>query len=78
MFTIKNGVLTEFDKYGEGSSVEEIQIPDGVKKIGKNAFQFCKNIKTVTMPDSVVEIEASAFSYCSALQTVVLPETVKK
>lgn len=76
MFKIKNGTLVEFDKYGLGSGVEEIQIPDGIVTIGKKAFNFCSNIKKVIIPDSVIEIQDSAFSFCSNLESVILPDSV--
>ncbi|MCM1244057.1 MAG: leucine-rich repeat domain-containing protein [Roseburia sp.] len=51
---------------------EEITVPDGVKKIGRCAFQNTE-IKRAVLPDSVAQIEGSAFSGCKALEEVHLP-----
>jgi len=47
-------------------------IPNGVKKIGRDAFSGRVNITTVIIPDSVTEIDIDAFKGCSSLSTVVI------
>lgn len=51
-------------------------IPDGVKTISNNAFQW-NRIKRVVMPNSLEEIGDLAFNKCSRLRTVVLNEGLK-
>ncbi len=46
---------------------EHVQIPDGVKQIGSEAFKGHKEILDVNIPASVVRINAEAFRNCSSL-----------
>jgi hypothetical protein len=55
------------------AKITEITIPNGVTRIGTNAFSFCRPLATITIPDSVTEIDTDAFMYCSELTTVKLP-----
>ena len=43
-------------------------VPDGVVKIHKQAFDICKNIEKVVLPDSVEEIGEYAFYQCKSLK----------
>jgi hypothetical protein len=49
--------------YGPAHSEESFTVPDGVCRIGENAFFRCENLKTVIIPDSVNEIGYNAFAY---------------
>lgn len=72
-FFIENKILVKYN----GDDVD-IVIPEGIKKIGKNAFLYNTNIKTVVLPDGVEIIGESAFSDCSSLEQINLPTSVKK
>lgn len=50
-------------------------IPDGVKTIAKDAFWYCKILKSVTIPASVTTIDEYAFYSCG-LTTLSIPATV--
>lgn len=61
----------------------DVVIPDGVTKIGSEAFHDCANLESVVFPNSVNMIPADAFSFdprsgmgfpcCQKLKSVVLP-----
>ena len=61
----------------------DVVIPDGVTKIGSEAFHDCANLESVVFPNSVNMIPADAFSFdprsgmafpcCHKLKSVVLP-----
>ena len=72
-FTIKNDTLLDY----KGTEADVV-IPDGVKKIGNNAFEDCKNIKTITLPDSVTSIGECAFAGCTSLISAPIPDGVTK
>ncbi len=50
-----------------------VVIPDGVTKIGKNAFCYSPHIVSVTIPDSVTDIGKCAFYRCKNLESVNFP-----
>ncbi|MCM1244056.1 MAG: leucine-rich repeat domain-containing protein [Roseburia sp.] len=56
---------------------EEVTVPDGVKKIGRGAFQNT-GIKRAVLPDTVEEIGYAAFKDCKDLAEVRLPAALKK
>ena len=57
----------------EGSGIEEVVIPDGVKYIA--SFMGSK-IKKINIPATVTEVRSNAFKDCSALSTVAIPNSV--
>lgn len=50
-------------------------IPDGIAKIGDEAFYYRKSISSVRIPASVIEIGNSAFCNCSSLTEVMFEES---
>ena len=70
-FVIKNGVLTKYT--GPGG---DVAIPEGITKIGWNAFEGCANLTSVTIPAGVTEIGGGAFDGCAKLTSVTIPEGV--
>ena len=69
--TIENSVVTKCHE-----SAVSVVIPEGVTKIGENAFNKCESLKSVMIPESVREIGKCAFHYCEALESVVIPKGV--
>ena len=70
-FDIPPNIVSEIgDNAFEGCEMEEIYIPYGVKKIGKEAFQNCYNLKEVNIPSSVKSIGYDAFFGCDDLEIV--------
>lgn len=85
MYTLKDGVLTIDDGVKEISAedfsfekkdIKSVIIPEGVKKIGDNAFCDCENLTSITIPKGVEEIGDCAFCWCKNLTTVTIPESV--
>lgn len=70
-FEIKGGVLVKY----KGNSAD-VTIPDGVKKIGDEAFYNCSGLKNVVIPNSVSSIGDYAFNYCDELTSVSIPNSV--
>ena len=70
-FVIKSGVLQRYK--GPGG---DVAIPEGVTKIGTNAFSGCANLTSVTIPAGVTVIGGCAFWRCANLTSVTIPAGV--
>lgn len=57
-------------------TVTALTIPDGVTRIGNDAFCYCSELMTVTIPEGVTEIGYSAFGNCTSLASITIPASV--
>ncbi len=71
-FSIENNVCK-----GYLGQAEVVIVPNGVKKIGGQAFAKNLSIKRVILPEGVREIASFAFDGCENLESVELPSTLK-
>lgn len=53
-----------------GLSMQQVEIPDGVTKIGARAFADCDKLSIVIVPDSITSIAEDAFEDCGELYFV--------
>lgn len=74
-FEIQNGVLTKCRMSGVEENVT-VTIPDGVTRIGKDAFGGCDALKSITIPDSVISIGDKVFAGCTTLENITIPNGV--
>ena len=58
------------------TTLTDIVIPKVFSKIGKNAFEECKDLTSILIPDSVTEIGRGAFRKCSDLTNITIPNSV--
>ena len=57
-------------------NITKVTIEEGVTKISRYAFYFCRSITSVSIPESVTSIGKSAFEGCTGLTSIVLPNSV--
>ena len=50
-----------------------IDVPDGIREIGPEAFEGCKTAVSICLPESVDVIGFGAFKWCSGLETISMP-----
>lgn len=67
------GQVTEFGNYclQWTSALRSIVVPDGVTKLGFQAFYACQNMTNISLPttlQNIGDISGLAFEYCSALE----------
>ena len=55
---------------------KDVTLPNGLTKIGDNAFFECSNLTSITIPDTVTTIEKGAFSTCRKLERISIPSSV--
>ena len=70
-FKTSKGVLIEYT-----GRDHNVAIPEGVTKIGKQAFNNCVSLESVAIPEGVTEINDGAFYSCKSLKSVSIPEGV--
>ncbi len=63
-----SGVSKLVDENGEEVTV--LNIPEGIRTIGSNAFNGCGSIETVRLPNSLTTIGDFVFGYCKNLKSV--------
>lgn len=81
-YTVKEGTVSiadgafSFNYVNNCSQIEEVNIPNSLEIIGKNAFASTGLKRTPAMPN-VKKIKDGAFAYCNNLGRAVLPESVE-
>jgi len=75
---IPEGVQSIAWKAFYGRSINSVQFPESLKKIGPYAFAKCESITSVILPDSITQIGICAFSDCSALEQIVLSKGLQQ
>lgn len=69
--------LTAIEEYAfEGSGIEEMVIPETVKKLACS-FTDCKNLKRFVFPKNMETIENRMFDGCEMLSDITLPTNLK-
>ena len=58
------------------ATLTSVFIPDGVTRIGDQAFDGCIGLTKITIPDSLTEIGSYAFSCCIGLMEITIPDGV--
>ena len=74
-FAVKSIGQHAFDGFENtsGANLTSVDIAEGVRVIGKWAFQNCPNLETVKLPESVETIDDAAFACSPKLATINLP-----
>lgn len=77
---VKQGVKTiDYDAFGKISdNIVEVELPEGLEKIGGSAFCWCENLEKINIPSTVTEIGEYAFGNCDKLTSVTLPDGLKE
>jgi hypothetical protein len=58
------------------SSIESIELPEGMRTIGYSAFFTCPNLCSITIPSTINKIDDHAFWNCKKLEAITLPEKI--
>ena len=69
----QNGEI--FLAYAPNSGTEYV-VPNGVKRIGSNAFETSHYLSSVSLPEGLEYIGTSAFGQCRSLTSITIPSTV--
>jgi len=80
--TSRTAVVPEYiTRIGENAfsncSVESVTLPQGLVVISKNAFSWCRSLKTINLPEGLQMIDDGAFASCESLEHIAFPSTLK-
>ena len=64
--------------FNTDESLTTINLPEGLERIGVQAFSDCLALQDFTFPSTLKVIDHSAFSMCESLTTVALPASLEK
>ena len=56
----------------------KLEIGDGVKSIGYNAFKSCDKLQEVVLGDNVEVLDEGAFYYCESLSKIIIENNLQK
>lgn len=65
---VPEGVQALGDNVFAGRGIRAVTLPEGLKSIGRRAFEKCARLEAIALPGSVERIGLEAFSGCSALK----------
>ncbi len=56
----------------------KVILPDGITKIGREAFLACIALSGINIPSTVTEIDDGAFKVCESLKKIEIPNSVRR
>jgi hypothetical protein len=66
-------VKVNVEAFRNNTSLRRVVMPEGLRTIGRGAFDGCANLEEVVIPSTVTEIGGAAFRDCARLEGVTLP-----
>lgn len=60
------------------SGLIEVNLPDSVEVIGKDAFRQSERLKTVNLGNGVTAVEAGAFDSCGNIENISIPDSITR
>ena len=76
-YQVKEGTVVICDGVFKDNSLETIDLPDSVIKIGDGAFSGCKKLKRINIPSTISYFGGRVFSGCSSLQSISFPPSLE-
>ena len=67
---LKSNYYSEKNLYLNDELLKDVEIPDGITKIGEQAFRGCRSLKSIYIPNSVIEIGECVCCGCATLECI--------
>lgn len=78
VFLDNDKLLIEYNAFEACTSLKSINLPEGIKEIGRYLFLDCSSLKEIVITDGVKKIGLHAFSGCSNLSKISLPASLEE
>ena len=76
-FTVnENTVYIGEYAFENNKSIEKVNLPNTIKRIGLEAFYGCESLKEIDLPEGILSIEEDAFRLCTGLNKISLPKSL--
>ena len=62
--------------YDYREEITEVEILQGVTRVGPGAFASCRYLVSVSLPDSITFIGGNAFAGCTSIESIYIPSSV--
>ncbi len=73
---IPDGIDSIENRAFQRTDIKSVIIPEGVRRIGCEAFLGCELLEKITLPSTLKKIGGWAFSECTSLKTLTIPDSV--
>ena len=67
---VPESVKSILDYAFEGNDAVEVKLPEGLEKIGNQAFTHCSSLQRINIPSTVKRIGRGAFNFCGKLRSI--------
>ena len=57
--------------------IKEVQISEGITRIGNGTFSFCGRIEDIHLPNRLISIGHNAFEECKAIKSIILNDNLQ-
>ena len=64
-------------EYDEDCSLRSIVISDTIEETGREAFNFCRNLKDIKFGSGLKRIDREAFYGCDSLEGIIFPDSLE-
>ena len=68
--------LIGYRAFGDCTSLQDVNLGNGLYKIGETAFYRCSALSEITIPETTKEIGDYAFGHCTALEKINLHDSI--
>ena len=73
---MEEGITRLGDHAFDGHRLTNVELPNGLQKIGEETFSSNLSLQTIDIPDSVTEIASNAFADCRQIHELTLPQNL--
>lgn len=73
---IPEGVLMIADAFAGIHAFRSVILPDSLRVIGQDAFNYCLDLQAIEFPENLERIEDAAFENCACLRSIQFPESL--